>query len=103
MSKAIINVENNEKGFQITVKRNENAVVYPEIEITRNHAKNETTYRIYMSPDLIYEGTEFDSLAHKVEDGIARDFLQIGKLVHEQKVLEYQEDINRLVDEILSM
>jgi hypothetical protein len=104
MAKAIITVENNSSGFSIMVKTSEQALVYPEVLITRNHKSQETTFQVFTSVDESITDTIYSNIYKEVENqGKARDFLQMAYLVYRQKTAQYQSEIEQLVDEILSM
>lgn len=104
MAKAIITVENNETGFSIMVKTSEQALVYPEVLITRDHKHQETTFQVFTSIDNVISDTIYSNVFKEVENqGKARDFLQIAYLVYRQKIVQYQAEIEQLVDEILAM
>lgn len=104
MAKAVISVEDNTNGFSIVVSRSNNALVYPEVLVTRDWKRQETTYSVSTGLDQVINDTVYENILKEVEeDGVAINFLQIARLVLGQKTLEYQGEMEKLIDEILSM
>jgi hypothetical protein len=104
MSKAIISVENTDKGFSVIIRRSEKAIVYPEVLLTYNWARKETTYTVNTGLDQRINDTIYENILKEVEeDAVATNFLQIARLVLGQKTLQYQAEVEALVDEIISM
>lgn len=104
MSKATISVENNEEGFSILVTRSSKAIVYPEVLVTHHWGKKETTYTVNTGLDESISSKVYENILDEVkEDGVAINFLQIARLILGQKTLQYQAEVEALIDEILSM
>ena len=104
MAKAIITVENTQNGFSIMIRTSDNAMIYPEILITRDQRSQEASFEVFKSIDESISGTSYKEVYYKLEDEPkARDFLQMGYLVYKQKTAQYQSEIEQLVGEILSM
>ncbi len=101
MSKATITVENQEKGFSIVVSTHE---PYPTVLITRDHAKQETTFQVSLSDTNALIETDYKTIYQELKDErAARDFLQVAYLVYRQLMAQYESEIEQLIDEILSM
>ncbi len=104
MSKATISTENTNKGFSILLTRSENASVYPQVLITYDHTRQESTYSVSFSIDETLNETDYYTIKDRIkEDQVALDFLQLAYLILKQKLRDYKGEIEKLIDEILEM
>ena len=104
MAKAVIHVDDIANGFTISVSKDDHALVFPEVLITKNYKTQETTYQINTSLDNSITESDYEGILDEVrEDGILAAFLQIAQLVYLQKTLQNQGKRESLINELLSL